>query len=118
MSEKSQGKSSPATVPPPGGSAGGSPGVCEGGGGGGGYAEVVSGGREATGGQPPVGQVGMGTLAVVFVAPVYCTQVGTSPVPVPGMSQQAHERERLLEAPLQMAWDIEVLHQQYYERVQ
>ena len=51
------------------------------------------------------------------VPPVYNTQVGTSPVPVPGMSQQ--ERERLLEeACLQMAWGIEVLHQQYYERVQ
>ena len=35
------------------------------------------------------------------------------------MSQQAHEIERLLEeARLQMAWGIEVLHQQYCERVQ
>ena len=64
-------------------------------------------------GQPPVGY-GLGTLAAV-----YHTQVGTIPVPVTGMSQQAHERERLLEeARLQMAWGIEVLHQQYYERVQ
>ena len=35
------------------------------------------------------------------------------------MSQQVHEWEPLLEeARLQMAWGIEVLHQQYYERVQ
>ena len=62
---------------------------------------------------------GLAALAVAFVPPVYNTQVGTSPVPVPGMSQQAHVRERLLEeACLQMAWGIEVLHQQYYERVQ
>ena len=40
-------------------------------------------------------------------------------VPVPGMSQQAHKREHLLEeACIKMAWGIEVLHQQYYERVQ
>ena len=62
---------------------------------------------------------GLGALAAAFVPPVYNYQVGTSPVPVPGMSQQAHERERLLEeARLHMAWGIEVLHQQYYERVQ
>ena len=64
-------------------------------------------------GQPPVGH------GAAFVPPVYNTQVGTSPVPVPGMSQQAHEIERLLEeARLQMAWGIEVPHQQYCERVQ
>ena len=35
------------------------------------------------------------------------------------MTQQAHERECLLEeAHLQMAWGIEVLYQQYYEWVQ
>ena len=58
----------------------------------GGYVGAVSGGGGATGGQPPVGH-GLGALAAAFVPPVYNTQVGTSPVPVPGMSQQAHERE-------------------------
>ena len=107
MSDKPQERSSPATGSPPGGSAGG-PRVCVRGS----YAGAVSWGRGATGGQPPVGY-GLGTLAAV-----YHTQVGTIPVPVTGMSQQAHERERLLEeACLQMAWGIEVLHQQYYERV-
>ena len=61
------------------------------------------GGGGATGGQPPVGH-GLGALAAAFVPHVYNTQVGTCPVPVPGMSQQAQERERLLEeARLQMA---------------
>ena len=113
MSDKPQGRSAPATGPPPGGSAGGPRGCVRGG-----YAGAVSGGEGATGGQPPVGH-GLGALAAAFVPPVYNYQVGTSPVPVPGMSQQAHQRERLLEeARLQMAWGIEVLHQQYYERVQ
>ena len=113
MSDKPQGRSAPATGPPPGGSAGGPRGCDRGG-----YAGAVSRGGGATGGQPPVGH-GLGALAAAFVPPVYNYQVGTSPVLVPGMSQQAHERERLLEeARLQMAWGIEVLHQQYYERVQ
>ena len=89
MSDKPQGKSSPPMGPPLGGSAGGLRGCVRGT-----YAGVVSGGRGVTEGQPPVGLVVRGTLAAAFVPPVYCTQVGTSPLPVPGMSQQAHERER------------------------
>ena len=113
MSDKPRERSAPATGPPPGGSAGGPRGCDRGG-----YAGAVRRGGGATGGQPPVGH-GLGTLAAAFVPPAYNYLVGTSPVPVPGMSQQAHERERLLEeARLQMAWGIEVLHQQYYERVQ
>ena len=105
MSDKPRERSAPATGPPPGG----------GGGGAGGYVRAVRAGGWVGGGEEPQGvSLQWDMVWALWLRPL-CPQCTTLKW---GLAL-AHERERLLEeAHLQMAWGIEVLHQQYYERVQ